>query len=202
MLSAVEFCHILLRNHLRTGDRAIDATAGNGQDTLFLARQVGPEGRVFAFDLQPEAVESTRRLLRTQGISPETCEVTTACHSGLSTLLPSGSEGQFSAIIFNLGYLPGGDKSIITRPATTLAAVAVSLTLLRPGGLLLVVLYPGHEGGGTEAAEFLTFAMSLPSREFHVSGFNALNARAPAPSVVVILKSGRRTGSPASPASS
>lgn len=194
MLSAVEFCHLLLQAHLRPGDWAIDATAGKGHDTLFLARQVGPEGRVFAFDLQPEATETTRTLLESHGISPECCQPLTCCHSLLSDHLPPEAPGRIAAALFNLGYLPGGDKKVITRPDTTLAAAKTSLGLLRPGGLLLLVLYPGHEGGAEETAFLRDFAASLVPGDFHASEFKALNARVPAPMVLIIRKSPGKPG--------
>ncbi|RYD35255.1 MAG: hypothetical protein EOP86_08965 [Verrucomicrobiaceae bacterium] len=193
MLSAVDFCHLLLSAHLKPGDQAIDATAGNGHDTLFLVRLTGPQGRVFAFDLQPRAVAATRTLLENHGILPTRCEVVASCHSRISQYLSPDSEGRFAAIIFNLGYLPGGDKTVITEPESTHAAVVSALPLLRSGGLLLMVLYPGHPGGAAEASRMETFAAGLPARDYHVSTFKTLNAGAPAPFVLVIRKSGRRS---------
>ncbi|MDB6132442.1 MAG: putative rRNA methylase [Verrucomicrobiales bacterium] len=192
MLSAVDFCHLLLSAHLKPGDWALDATAGNGHDTLFLTRLTGPQGHVFAFDLQPQAVAATRTLLENHGIPSACQEVLTACHSRISQYLPPDSEGRFAAIIFNLGYLPGGDKTVITQPETTHAAAVSALPLLRSGGLLLMVLYPGHPGGAAEASRMETFAAGLPARDYHVSTFKTLNSGASAPFVLVIRKSDRR----------
>lgn len=192
MLSAVDFCHLLLSAQLKPGDLALDATAGNGHDTLLLARLTGPQGRVFAFDIQPRAVAATRTLLEHHGIPPACCEVLTACHSRIGEYLPPDSEGRFATIIFNLGYLPGGDKTVITQPETTHAAAVSALPLLRSGGLLLMVLYPGHPGGAAEAVRMESFGAGLPARDFHVSTFKTLNSGTPAPFVLVIRKSGRR----------
>lgn len=191
MLSAVDFCHLLLRSHLNPGDWALDATAGNGHDTLFLARLVGTHGRVFAFDIQPQAMEATRALLESNHIPQETFRLHQACHSTLAQYLPPESSSRFNAILFNLGYLPGGDKSIITTTATTESAVITALSLLQPGGLLLIVAYPGHDGGDSEAALLRRLAQSLPIAEFHAAEFHALNARSPAPLVLVFQKSSR-----------
>lgn len=191
VLSAVEFCHHLLQSHLQPGDWAADATAGNGHDTLFLARQVGPAGKIFACDLQPEAVEATRALLAANGISPDCCELSRICHSRLENWLSPAAAGRLAAVIFNLGYLPGGDKSVITHTATSLTAATRCLEQLRPGGLLLVVLYPGHHGGDTEAAALRDWAATIPARTAHSAEFHTLNAKNPAPSVLIIQKSRR-----------
>lgn len=189
VLSVVDFCHQLLRPHLHRGDWAADATAGNGHDTLFLARLVAPAGKVFACDLQPQAVEATRALLAANGIPSEVCQPVAACHSVLADWLPPEASGRLAAAIFNLGYLPGGDKTVITRPETTLSAVTSVLDLLRPGGLLLIVLYPGHPGGDAEAATLRQWAAELPAKTAHASEFHTLNVRHPAPSVLIVHKS-------------
>lgn len=132
---------------LRPGDLAVDATAGNGHDTCFLAEGVGPGGRVVAFDIQAEAVEATRRRLREAGLD-ERVEVLGESHARIAGRVPAG----VGAVMFNLGYLPGGDHGIITRTAETLEALEAAAGLLRPGGVLTVVCYPGHPGGEEEAA--------------------------------------------------
>ena len=127
----------MLRERLLPGDLAVDATAGNGHDTHFLAQLIGPEGKVFAFDVQPEAIAATQRLLQRWGV-PEACyQLIGASHAEMVAHLPGDAEGRIAAVIFNLGYLPGGDKSVITRAETTLPAVRAALELLRPGGLFL-----------------------------------------------------------------
>ncbi|MEM9284053.1 MAG: class I SAM-dependent methyltransferase, partial [Verrucomicrobiota bacterium] len=134
-----EMAHALIKERLGPGDRAIDATVGNGHDTLFLADCVGKKGEVIGFDLQPEAIRSTRQRLGS-------CDHVVLHEKG-HELLASHTGGLVHAITFNLGYLPGGDKSIITQPDTTLKALVASLECLDPRGLLTVVAYPGHTGG-------------------------------------------------------
>ncbi len=143
--------HLRLAAHLQQGDLALDATAGNGHDTLFLARQVGPTGRVFAFDLQPAALERTRRRLQEQSLLDRVI-LHQAGHERMKELLPEAAHGRLSGVMFNLGYLPGGDKRLVTLPATTLSALAQAISLLRPGGMLSVLAYRGHPGGEEEAA--------------------------------------------------
>ncbi len=194
MLSAVEYCHTLLRERLLPGDLAVDATAGNGHDTHFLAQLTGPDGKVFAFDVQARAIESTRLLLERWGVPDECYELIQASHGEMARHLPAGLEERLAAVVFNLGYLPGGDKSVITQPETTLPAVRASLEYLRPGGLLLLVLYPGHEGGAEEAQLLRDLASGLPPRLWHVTEYRTLNSRSAAPAVLAIEKAGEEIG--------
>lgn len=158
--------HDLLSTHVR-GSLAIDATAGNGHDTLFLANLVGPTGTVWAFDIQPEALRKTAaRLiehqvpveLRLKPASPAQasehhCRVIAieADHAEMTQHLPHEIRGRVAAIMFNLGYLPGSDKDCITTTSSTRAALDTAIELLAPGGVLTVVVYPGHPGGQEEA---------------------------------------------------
>lgn len=188
MLSAVEYCHALLRACLLPGDLALDATAGNGHDTHFLAQLIGPGGKVFAFDVQAVALAATRGLLQ-RGEVPESCyQLIEGSHAALAQRLPEQAQGRLAAAIFNLGYLPGGDKSVITRAETTLPAVRAAQEWLRPGGLLLIVLYPGHPGGAEEAELLRDFASGLPSRQWQVTEYRTLNARQAPPVVLAIEK--------------
>lgn len=142
-----EIAHTILRSFLREGDHAVDTTAGNGHDTLFLAGCVGPSGHVHAIDIQEEAIANARSRIEQAGL---TSRVTwhVADHRHMADLL-SGLE--FAAIIFNLGYLPGGAHDKTTRSESSLHALHASATLLRPGGLLSVLCYPGHPEGAEEA---------------------------------------------------
>ncbi len=144
----------------RAGGRAIDATVGNGHDTLLLARCVAPDGHVAGFDIQPSALDHTRQRLHTAGLE-EHVELINAGHERMRDLLGDGWFGNTDVVMFNLGYLPGGDKSIITQPHTTLSALEQSLDLLRPGGLLSLMLYRGHLGAEPEIAAVTQWIGSL-----------------------------------------
>jgi len=149
----------------RPGGAAVDATAGTGADTLFLARTLGPKGRGFAFDVQEEALERTRARLAAASASEALAEVELlhAGHERMAELVPAEWRGKIQAVMFNLGYLPGGsDLSVITRPDTTLRALEQALALLAPGGALTAVLYPGHPGGDAEALAVEAWAAHLP----------------------------------------
>ena len=138
-----------IRTVVLPGETAIDATAGNGYDTQFLAELVGPEGSVFAFDLQPLALQNTASRLRESNLDNVT--LIEMDHSRLRELIPEQFHGRIAAVMFNLGYLPGGDKEITTTAASTRRAIQTAAYLLRQDGLMTVIAYTGHDGGASEA---------------------------------------------------
>ena len=125
---------------LRPGDIAVDGTAGKGRDTACLAQAVGPSGHVHAFDIQPEAVASTRNLLEVAGLL-DRVSVHLRSHAELAAVLTPAQQGKVGVAIFNLGYLPGGNPDIITRPDSTQTALDAAYAALRPGGRLICVAY-------------------------------------------------------------
>ncbi len=135
---------------VRAGDVAVDATAGNGYDTAFLADAVGPDGRVFAIDTQQAAIRATRRRLGARGTADRVTLVED-CHSRLALTLPATLE--LNAAMFNLGYLPGSDKAVVTQPASTLAALETCCDRLAERGVITVLAYRGHSGGGRRGRE-------------------------------------------------
>lgn len=146
---------------LGPGKRAIDATTGNGHDTLFLARSITPGGKVIGLDIQPQAIAATTARLSAADLI-QSVELHRVGHQHLAEVIPPDWAGTVSAAMFNLGYLPGSDKRTITDPATTLPALTSVLPLLSPHGLLSIVVYPGHRGGDVEAASVEAWAMHLP----------------------------------------
>jgi precorrin-6B methylase 2 len=160
-----ELAQAAVRERIRPGDAAVDATAGNGHDTVFLAAAVGPGGRVFAFDTQPAAIRATRRRLRAEGMGG-TVELIEACHSRLPEFLPRSLE--LNAAMFNLGYLPGSDKRLVTQSTTTVAALAASLERLAQRGLVTVTAYRGHPGGASEASAVAASLDSLPAGKYTI----------------------------------
>lgn len=170
-----DLLHLLLRSEIAAGDFAIDATAGNGHDTVFLAQAVGKTGRVLAIDIQPQAITSTAARLEIEGLR-DRVSVHVGCHSELAEI---AGEEKPSAIIFNLGYLPGSDRSVITRTEKTLKALAAAVEILKPGGVLAVICYTGHEGGGEEAAAVENFIEGLPKHR--TARYGMLSGDKPAP---------------------
>ena len=141
---------------LELGDVCVDATLGNGYDALFLAELVGEEGKVYGFDVQGEAIESSRVRLENAGVV-ERVVFHHRSHAEMGEVI----EGEIKVVMFNLGYLPGGDHGVITRVDSTLAALAAGLALLEKEGLLSVVCYPGHAGGEVEAEKVVEWAERL-----------------------------------------
>ncbi|ACM22001.2 rRNA methyltransferase, putative [Geotalea daltonii FRC-32] len=182
MGNAVGLSHLFLRERVKPGDRVVDATCGNGHDTLFLAGLVEAEGAVFAFDVQEQALEKTRLLLE-ENKCLDRVQLFHAGHQELAAYVPDPVQ----AVAFNLGYLPGSDKSCITRAATTLAALEQASYLVVSGGVIVVVIYPGHDGGGEEAAAVEYWARSLP-RSFSAWCSRQVNRSSAAPYVVLAAK--------------
>ncbi|MCF6093656.1 methyltransferase domain-containing protein [Microaerobacter geothermalis] len=185
--SILGFAKTLVTERVNPGDMVIDATVGNGLDTLFLAQLVGKTGRVYGFDIQEEAIRNTKERL----VSAQCLDQVTLFHRGHQKMIdsiPDIHHGKIQAVMFNLGYLPKGDKTIITQPETTLEALKQSLQLLVPRGLVSVILYPGHEGGKTESDSVLQWASSLEQKEYHVMWYQFLNQKNNPPTLLAVEK--------------
>ncbi|MEK3881939.1 class I SAM-dependent methyltransferase [Paenibacillus sp. PL2-23] len=165
-LSVLSQAHKWIGERAGLGDVVIDATAGGGVDTLALAELVGRNGLVHALDIQQEALYRTRERLSAAG-SLEQVRLHLLDHARMAEAVSPQHQGCVSAVMFNLGYLPGGDTSVITTPSTTIEALASALNLLKPGGIVTCVLYPGHSGGDTEALAVEAWAAGLPPAEGH-----------------------------------
>lgn len=188
--SVLSFAHELVKARARPGDAAVDATAGNGVDTLFLARTVGSAGTVHAFDIQQAALDATReRLMRELPEEGQaSVQLHLASHDRMKELVPGLLHGQVAAVMFNLGYLPGADHSVITTPGTTLPALESALSLLRPGGVLTVAVYPGHEGGRAEADSVDAWAAGLAQASFQAMTYRFMNGRNDPPYLIAVEK--------------
>lgn len=141
--------HEAVAEVLSPGDLALDATAGNGHDTVFLAEQVGDSGYVWAFDVQQAAIDESRRRLETAALAARGRLIHDS-HANMALYLPDDARGKVAAVMFNLGYLPGSDRRLVTDAGNTLAALDAALELLRPGGLVSLMVYRGHPGGREE----------------------------------------------------
>ena len=182
-ISLVEKAHDVIRAHLQEGDAAIDATLGNGYDTLFLARCVGKSGHVYGFDIQVEALQATRARLLEHGMLHR-ATLFLASHAQMTKHVSQ----QVQAIMFNLGYLPGADKSIITRSDTTLSALALACQLLAAQGVMTVTAYPGHVGGDEEASRIQQWLQQLNPGQFESQLVFSQHNHVSAPRLFVIRK--------------
>ena len=163
--------HFILE-HLGRGDVAVDFTMGNGNDTLFLSKTVGEEGRVYAFDIQEEALESTRAHLTENG-APENYTLIAASHHRVKEFVKE----PIKAGMFNLGYLPrSGKKAVTTLRETTMPAVEAAIDLLLPDGALIIAIYPGHEEGALEGEMLREYFAGLSRFKICASEFRILNS--------------------------
>lgn len=182
---AASLSHLFLRERVRPGDRVVDTTCGNGRDTLLLAELVGPEGWVWAFDVQEGALAQTRALLAGAGCLGR-AELVAAGHERLAEFILE----PLRAAVFNLGYLPGGDREFVTRPENTAAALRQAAGLLLPGGIITVCVYTGHPGGPEEGRGVEDWAAGLSPGQFNVWTSRQLNRPATAPYLVLVEKTG------------
>lgn len=174
---------------LRPGDWAIDGTVGNANDTFFLADQVGPQGQVIGFDIQELAIHRATAVLG-EGQLLGRCRLLQRSHHQMRDWLPMNWIGEVRAIMFNLGYLPRGDKSIITHPETTLPALEAGLEIIAPGGRITVVAYTGHEGGMDETLAIRNWLRQVSPSEFETELLLPSQEVEGAPELYVITRLG------------
>lgn len=181
-LTAVRFVQDYLAAHLPGARLGIDATCGNGGDTAFLCRLIGPEGRVLGFDIQPEAIASTRTHLEKQGLAAELF-----CDSH-ANLLQYVQPGTADLVMFNFGWLPGADHNVFSTAESSIPALEAALTALRPGGVLSAILYSGRVIGTDEKQSILGWLRALPLEKYTVLVCDFANWADTAPLPCLVLK--------------
>jgi len=179
----LQYAQSLLEMSVGEGDIAVDATAGNGHDTLFLANLVGDDGYVYAFDVQKQAVDATLHRLLDHALEHRAIVLRDG-HENVAKYVTKPVAGA----IFNLGYLPGSDHDIITKPNTTIQSLESLLQLLKIGGMIVLVIYHGHEGGKEERDEVIRFVSTLPQKSIHVLRYEFLNQQNDPPFVIALEK--------------
>ncbi|PCR98802.1 tRNA (mnm(5)s(2)U34)-methyltransferase [Lactococcus fujiensis] len=178
MIKPQEVAHELLSEVIEVDDVVVDATMGNGHDTLFLAKL---SNHVYAFDVQEQAIESTRKRLSQAG---KRAHLILDGHENVANYV----KGNIKAAVFNLGYLPQADKSIITLPDTTLRALSALTDKLIKGGRIAIMLYYGHPGGREEKDRITKWVTALPQQDWHVYAYGALNQVHTPPQLIIIEK--------------
>lgn len=186
-ISLPETAHRIIREYLQCGDTAIDATVGNGRDTAFLAETVGATGQVYGLDIQAQALRTTRQRLQQLGLDAWV-RLFEANHAEMARHIPSPLHGGIKAVMFNLGYLPGADKTLITQTQSTLQAIAGACRLLSSPGIITVMAYPGHAGGDEESRCLAVWLERLDAAQFSVETIYSHHHQETAPRLFVIKK--------------
>ncbi len=182
--NAIELSHEYIERCVKPGDVVIDATAGNGNDTLFLARLVGESGHVYAFDIQEKAVENTKKRLSDNEVS-SWCDVILDGHQNMKNYVKS----PVSAVMFNFGYLPGGDHSIFTTAPTSIMAIEAAMELITGDGIITLAIYYGGDSGFHEKDALLSYLKTISNKEYSVLYHDFINYPNCPPLVVSITRS-------------
>ena len=180
--NALGLSHKFISEHVKPGNVCVDATAGRGRDTLFLCNLVGEDGIVYAFDIQEEAIQSTIALMNE---NRKKANVILDCHSNMDHYLEKES---VDAIMFNFGWLPGGDHTKFSHGDTSRVAIEKGLDLLKKGGVMSLCIYCGKETGFEEKELLLPFLKSLDQKKYSVLLADYINRGGNPPIAVLITK--------------
>jgi tRNA G37 N-methylase Trm5 len=186
--SVLQFAQRAAASVIKPGDLVIDATVGQGHDTLMLAELVGMDGKVFGFDIQETAISIARDRIFTNLGSNHSVSWVHGSHEFMLETIPAEWVGQVSAIMFNLGYLPGFDHQIATTTAATLSGLDAAAQLLQSGGIITLVAYTGHEGAQEEADAVEHWASRLPQKQFSVLSYRFINQLNHPPFLILVEK--------------
>lgn len=178
----IPFAHDILTNTVIEGDIVVDATCGNGNDTLFLAKLVGKSGHIYSFDIQKQAIDQTKTLLKENNF--ENVTYVHDSHANIRDYIPIDTK--IAGAIFNLGYLPRSDKQIITKGDSTIAAIKGLLHYLKKSAYIVIVIYHGHIGGSEEKQMILDFVTTLEQKDFAVLQYQFINQKNNPPFIVAI----------------
>ena len=181
-LNTLFLAHKFVSEHVQPGDLCIDATAGKGRDTAFLCSLVGDEGKVLAFDIQPAAITQTQKLLTEKNYA-HIASVILDSHENMAAYAAPAS---VSCIMFNFGWLPGGDHTLYTRPESSIPAIEAGLHLLKPGGIMSLCIYYGGESGYEERDALLSYLSGIDNQQYTVI-VNTFHNRTGNPPIPVFL---------------
>lgn len=177
------YAKTLLSEVIKEGDIAIDATCGNGHDTLFLTELVGDSGHVYGFDIQQQAIDTTKYRLEEHGVLNRATIILDG-HENLSKYVKE----EISGAVFNLGYLPGARHDVVTKGETTISAIRQLLKQLKIGGMIVLVVYHGHDGGKEERDAIINYVSSLPQKYVHVLRYEFINQKNSPPFIIALEK--------------
>ena len=183
LMQGVEFSHWVISNHVDKYNVIVDATCGNGYDTVFLSKKLNKNGKMYAFDIQKSAIEKTKSKFQDKNVN---IEFINDGHEKLDKYIKENID----CIIYNLGYLPGSSKNIITKKETTIKSLELAVDMLANNGLIVIVIYSEHQGGEQEKDAVLDFTSKLNYKKYNVLHYNFINQKMNPPEVVVINKRG------------
>lgn len=190
MKRVIPYSHQLLKETIQEGDIVVDATIGNGHDTLLLSELVGSSGTVYGFDIQEEALTATKQRLKDH--NQPTHHLFLDSHEHIDDYLMPEHTNKIKAAIFNLGYLPGSDKSVITTPESTIKAVKSLISHLLVDGLIILVVYHGHPGGDIERDQLTQYLSQLDQKSFDVLRYGFINQKNNPPFILAVKKKPRK----------
>lgn len=177
------FAMNITAEYISEGDTVVDATVGNGHDTLVLSELVGAGGKVYGFDIQPLALMRASEFL-IQNNAPSEIELVYNGHEEMDKHISE----PVAAVVFNLGYLPSGEKQITTRAETTLTALGKAVDMIKPDGIVTIVIYPGHEEGKREQDLIVQWGKSLDRSIYHCAHISMINQPENAPQIMLVTK--------------
>lgn len=180
-MNALTIVHEVIKKHIGVGSICVDATAGRGFDTAFLSEIVGEKGKVYAFDIQEDAINSTKELLDSKGLK---ATLILDSHANMSNYINE----QIDLIVFNLGYLPKGDHNIYTHADSTIKAIESGLNLLKKGGLMCISVYYGGDSGYEEKDTLLPYLKNIDDEKYQVLGTFFYNWKKDPPIPFFIIK--------------
>jgi len=181
------WCHHFIREQVKEGDICIDATTGNGHDTELLCVLVGESGKVYGFDIQAKALENTRQRLEATGLSGR-AKLFLKGHEQMAEVIDPSEQGKVSCVVFNFGYLPGGDHQLATKGETSMMAMESALSLLKKDGLMSLCIYSGGDSGFEERDEILAWLKRLDSKKYLVIVSEYYNRKNHPPIPVLVYK--------------
>lgn len=181
------FAKTLLEKAITPGTIVVDATLGNGHDTVWLANLVGEHGHVYGFDIQEAAIQNSKQRLEEHHFINRVT-LFQKSHSHIGECIPLAHHGKVTAAIFNLGYMPGGDKSIVTKPDSTISAIKQLLSMMTPEGIIVIVIYHGHPGGADERDQLLQFVEGIDQHQADVLQYRFINQINEPPFLIAIEK--------------
>ena len=180
----ISLLHGYIKHCVQEGAFCIDATAGKGKDTVLLAKLAGASGAVIAMDIQQDAIDATKKLLEQEGLSDRVQPVL----DSHANMMQYAKAGTVDCIVFNLGYLPGGDHTIATQAESTIAALEQSLQLLKPLGIVAMAIYHGGDTGFAERDAVLAWLKTVDSKQYTVAVTDFYNRPNNPPLAVLIIK--------------